>query len=117
GFLNLAYGTIQKSNGAQWSFDTTLQWIGEQRLPDLSGNPQEFRLPEYGKSYFQLNAQISRNFNKNIRVYVGGENLTGFTQDYAIIDAQNPFGNYFDGGMVYAPGMAADFYLGVDIEI
>lgn len=116
GFFNLAYGTMKKSNGSQWNFDTTLQWVGEQRLPDTSSNPHEFHMPEYGESYFLLNAQISRNFNKNVRIYLGGENLTGFTQDRAIIDAQNPFGNYFDGGMVYAPVMPASFYIGVDID-
>ena len=26
-----------------------------------------------------------------------------------IVDAQNPFGNYFDGGMVYAAIMPANF--------
>ncbi len=116
GFFNLAYATLKKSNGTQWNFDTTLQWVGEQRLPDTSSNPHEFHMPEYGESYFLLNAQISRNLNKNIRVYLGGENLTGFTQHHAIIDAQNPFGNYFDGGMVYAPVMPANFYIGVDID-
>lgn len=116
GFLNLSYFTMKKINGAQWGFDTTLQWVGEQRLPDTSSNPVAFQMPEYGDSYFRLNAQISRNFNKNLRVYLGAENLTGFTQEHAIIDAQNPFGNYFDGGMVYAPVMPASFYIGVDID-
>ncbi len=116
GFFNLAYGTMKKFNGSQWNFDATLQWVGEQRLPDTSSNPHEFHMSEYGESYFLLNAQISRNFNKNIRVYLGGENLTSYTQHHAIIDAQNPFGNYFDGGMVYAPVMPANFYIGVDID-
>ncbi|MET3731095.1 TonB-dependent receptor domain-containing protein [Moheibacter stercoris] len=116
GFLNLAYATMRKANGSQWSFDTTLQWVGEQRLPNTAGNPHEFHIPEYGESYFQLNAQIAKNFNKVIRVYVGGENLLGYTQHNPIIDAQNPFGNYFDGGMVYAPVMPANFYIGLDID-
>ncbi len=116
GFLNLAYGTIRKTSGAQWNFDTTLQWVGKQRLPDTSSNPHEFHMPDYGDSYFLLNAQVSRNFNKVLRLYVGAENLLSYTQHHAIIDAQNPFGNYFDGGMVYAPVMPANFYIGLDIE-
>ncbi len=116
GFLNLAYGTMKKSNGSQWNFDTTLQWVGEQRLPDTSSNPHEFHMPEYGESYFLLNAQMSRNFNKVLRLYAGAENLLSYTQHHAIIDAQNPFGNYFDGGMVYAPVMPANFYIGLDID-
>lgn len=116
GFINLAYATMRKSNGSQWSFDTTLQWVGEQRLPDTSGNPHEFHIHDRGESYFQLNAQIAKNFNKTLRVYVGGENLLSYTQHNPIIDAQNPFGNYFDGGMVYAPVMPANFYIGLDID-
>jgi outer membrane receptor for ferrienterochelin and colicins len=116
GFLNLAYATMRKGNGSQWSFDTTLQWVGEQRLPDMSSSAHAGHLPEKGESYFQLNAQIAKNFNKTIRVYLGGENLLGYTQHNPIIDAQNPFGNYFDGGMVYAPVMPANFYIGLDID-
>lgn len=116
GFLNLAYATLKKSNGAQWNFDTTLQWVGEQRLPSTASNPHEFHMPEYGESYFLLNAQVSRNFNKVLRLYVGAENLLSYTQHHAIIDAQNPFSNYFDGGMVYAPIMPTNFYIGLDID-
>lgn len=116
GFLNLAYGTMRKASGSQWSFDTTLQWVGEQRLPDTSANPHEFHNPTKGESYFQLNAQIAKNFNKVLRLYVGAENILGYTQHNPIIDAQNPFSNYFDGGMVYAPVMPANFYIGLDID-
>lgn len=116
GFFNASYATDKNDKGAFWSFDTTLQLVGKQKLPNLNANPAEFRLPEYSDSFATLNAQISRNFNKNIRVYLGGENLTSYTQNQPIIDAKNPFGNYFDGGMVYAPIMPANFYLGVDFS-
>ena len=55
-------------------------------------------------------------FNKHIRAYFGGENLTGYQQTNPILDAQNPFGNYFDGGMVYAPIMPANLYIGLDVN-
>jgi len=115
GFVNLAYATNKNSKGGFWSFDTTLNWVGKQRLPETSGNPAEFRLPAYSDSYAVLNAQISRNFNKKIRAYFGGENLTSYYQKNAIVDFRNPFGNYFDGGMVYAPIMKANFYVGLDV--
>lgn len=115
GFVNFAYATGKNSKGGFWSFDTTLNWIGKQRLPDTSTNPEIFRLPGYSKSYAILNAQISRNFNKKIRMYLGGENLTSYYQKNAIIDFKNPFGNYFDGGMVYAPVMKANVYVGLDV--
>lgn len=115
GFVNLAYSTNKNTNGGYWSFDTTLNLVGKQRLPNTSSNPKEFQLPTYSESYAILNAQISRNFNKKIRAYVGGENLTSYYQKNAIVDVKNPFGNYFDGGMVYAPIMKANFYVGLDV--
>ncbi len=114
GFFNASYSTEPTEGKAFWSFDTTLQYVGKQDLPNLSTNPSEFQLARSSDSFVTLNAQISRDFSKNIRIYVGGENLTSFTQDNPIIDAANPFGNYFDGGMVYAPIMPANFYLGMD---
>lgn len=115
GFVNLAYSTNKNNNGGFWSFDTTLNLVGKQRLPNTSSNPEEFQLPTYSESYAILNAQISRNFNKKIRAYLGGENLTSYYQKNAIVDFKNPFGNYFDGGMVYAPIMKANIYVGLDV--
>ncbi|WP_265428897.1 TonB-dependent receptor domain-containing protein [Chryseobacterium sp. YIM B08800] len=115
GFVNLAYATNKNKNEGFWSFDTTLNWVGKQRLPNTSSNPAEFQLPMYSESYAILNAQISRNFNKKLRAYLGGENLTSYHQKNAIMDFRNPFGNYFDGGMVYAPIMKANFYVGFDV--
>lgn len=115
GFVNAAYSTNKSDKGGFWSFDTTLNIVGKQRLPDTSSNPLEFQLPAYSPSYAVLNAQISRNFNQKIRAYLGGENLTSYSQSNAIVDFKNPFGNYFDGGMVYAPIMKANFYVGLDL--
>ncbi len=115
GFFNAAYTTNKSNKGAFWNFDATLQIVGPQKLPDLNDNPTEYRLAEYSDTFATLNAQVSRNFNENIRVYLGGENLTSYTQERPIIDAANPFGNYFDGGMVYAPIMPANIYVGMDV--
>jgi len=115
GFVNLTYSTNKNNNGGFWSFDTTLNWVGKQRLPNTSTNPEAFQLPTYSESYAILNAQVSRNFNKKIRAYLGGENLTSYYQKNAIVDFKNPFGNYFDGGMVYAPIMKANLYVGLDV--
>lgn len=116
GFANLAYSTNKTEKGRFWSFDTTLNLVGKQRLPNTKSNPTEFQLGDYSPSYATLNAQISRNFSEKIRVYLGGENLTGYQQKVAILDSANPFGNYFDGGMVYAPIMKQNFYVGVDFK-
>lgn len=116
GFVNLAYTTNKSIKGGFWSFDTTLNVVGKQRLPNTSSNPAELQIPTYSESYAVLNAQISRNFNQKIRAYFGGENLTSYNQSNAIVDFKNPFGNYFDGGMVYAPIMKANFYVGLDVS-
>lgn len=116
GFANVAYSTNKTEKGRFWSFDTTLNLVGKQRLPNTKSNPAEFQIGDYSPSYSTLNAQISRNFSEKIRVYLGGENLTGYQQKVAILDAANPFGNYFDGGMVYAPVMKQNFYVGVDFK-
>ena len=115
-FFNAAYSTDKTEKGAFWSFDSTFNWIGKQRLPFTQENPVAFQLPNYSKPYVTLNAQVSKNFNDALRLYVGGENLTNFKQKNAIMDAKNPFGNYFDGGMVYAPVMGANFYVGLDAK-
>ncbi|WP_234109852.1 TonB-dependent receptor domain-containing protein [Chryseobacterium sp. R2A-55] len=116
GFANFSYSTHKNDKGGFWSFDTTLNLVGKQRIPNTKSNPAEFQLPEYSNSYATLNAQIAKDFNKNIRVYLGGENLTSYTQTNPILDAKNPFGNYFDGGMVYAPIMPANVYIGIDLK-
>ena len=116
GFLNMAYASKKKDNGGFWSFDTTLNWVGKQRLPNMVGNPSEFQLPQYSASFLTWNAQLAKDFNKKIRVYVGGENLTSYRQENTIIDAKNPFGKYFDGGMVYSPIMPLNVYAGLDVK-
>ena len=116
GFANFSYATDKNKNQGFWSIDTTVNLIGEQRLPFTNSNPVQFQSPDYSPSYITMNAQIARNFNDKIRLYVGAENLTSYTQHHPIIDAQNPFGNYFDGGMVYAPIMPINAYVGLDVK-
>ena len=116
GFFNAAYSTKKEGKDNFWTFDTTLQFVGKQRIPYTQSNPQNLQLPEFSDSYMTLNAQVAYQFNKHIRAYFGGENLTGYQQTNPILDAQNPFGNYFDGGMVYAPIMPANLYVGLDVN-
>lgn len=115
-FINLSYATPKTEKGGFWAFNSTLNWVGKQRLPNTQDNPMEYQLSPYSSSYMTLNAQISKNFNEKIRAYFGAENLTNKIQHQAIIDPKNPFGNYFDGGMIYAPIMPRNFYIGFDFE-
>lgn len=115
-FANLSYTTNKSPKGAFWSLDTTLNIVGKQRLPNTAPSLAKYRLPDYSDTFATLNAQISRNFNDNIRLYLGAENVTGTTQQNPIIEAQNPFGNYFDAGMIYKPIMPTNFYAGIDVN-
>ncbi len=115
GFVNAAYTTPKNSKGGFWSFDSTLNLVGKQRLANTAMNPVPYQLAQYSDPYSTLNMQIAHNFNEKFRLYAGAENLTGTVQDKPIIDAANPFGNYFDASMVYAPIMPANIYLGVDL--
>ena len=115
GFVNASYATAKTEKGGFWSFDATLNVVGKQRLPDTSDNPEEFRLDAYSPSFTTLNAQVSRNINTKIRLYLGMDNITSTKQKNPIIDAKNPFGNYFDGGMVYGPIMPGNVYAGLDV--
>lgn len=63
------------------------------------------------KTYCTLNAQVTRNF-RHWAVYIGGENLTGFTQKNPIIGASNPWGNTFDSTMIWGPLHGAVVYVG-----
>jgi outer membrane receptor protein involved in Fe transport len=90
GFFNAAYSTKKEGKDNFWTFDTTLQFVGKQRIPYTQSNPQNLQLPEFSDSYMTLNAQVAYQFNKHIRAYFGGENLTGYQQTNPILDAQNP---------------------------
>ena len=79
-FFNAAYSTKRKEKDNFWTFDTTLQFVGKQRIPYTQSNPQNLQLPEFSDSYMTLNAQVAYQFNKHIRAYFGGENLTGYQQ-------------------------------------
>jgi outer membrane receptor for ferrienterochelin and colicins len=106
-FANIAYET---ANG--WKFDYTINWLGSQRLPDTRSNPLQFRRDERSPSYFLSNAQISKAWGEKLEVYVGGENIFGFTQNNPIISASDPWSPFFDGTIVWGPIMHSMYYVG-----
>ena len=116
-FTNISYETPRKKNGALWRFDYTFNWLGEQRLPFTATNPAEDQLPEYAPSYSLMNAQVARVFNDKFELYVGGENLTGYTQENPILASDNPFGPNFDTSIVYAPILKSMYYAGLRFKI
>jgi outer membrane receptor for ferrienterochelin and colicins len=107
GLVNLAYTPTKR-----WEFDFTTSINGPKRLPETSLNPIQFQRETYTPTYALFSAQVTYKF-KNLDIYVGGENLGGFTQPNPILDSQNPFGHYFDASMIWAPIFGRMIYSGI----
>ncbi len=108
GLVNLAYEWRQPD----LVFDFTTQFYGQSRLPDMSDNHAAHELGAFSAPYVLMMAQVTKNFDA-LEIYVGSENITGFTQHNPIIDATDPFGEDFDAGVIYAPLMPRMFYAGL----
>ena len=110
GLLTASYQTPL----GKWQFDATLQLNGGGRMPTpyTTNNYKDLSWQtEYG-SFEQLNLQITRYF-RNWSIYVGGENLTDFTQKNPIINADNPWGDTFDSSMIWGPMHGRKIYIGL----
>ncbi len=112
GLVALSYATPLK----KWQFDASVQLNGGGRVPDTSENPLQYRRSSTFNSYQVYQAQVTKFFRK-WQLYVGGENLGNFTQDNPIIAGDDPFGQYFDGSMVWGPLMGRRFYAGIRVFI
>ncbi|TXH22209.1 MAG: TonB-dependent receptor [Chitinophagaceae bacterium] len=106
-FINLAY---ELNNG--WSIDYTTQWLSKKRIPFTGSNPQNLQMNAYSPSYFQMSAQVTKKLNNGLELYLGGENLTNYRQKHLFIDEKNPFGQHFDGSLVWGPALGAMAYFG-----
>ncbi len=112
-FANVGYET---RNG--WKFDYTIQWIGTKRVPAVHGHHGGGIEPEsQSPSFVQMNAQVSKAWNENFEVYVGGENLTHYMQHNLVLGANNPYGVGFDASMVWGPVMGRNIYAGLRYKI
>lgn len=112
GMAHLSYKTRNK----KWQYDATVQFYGKSRLPINRLSPTEVTTDTYGKAYARINAQITRIFKK-WEFYLGGENLTNVRQQNPIIDAANPFGNYFDATRVWGPIVGVYGYIGLRFSL
>ncbi len=111
-FFNASYATKYD----RWKADVTVHWYGSKRLPDTSDKPIELRRQTQSPDYFHINAQVSRGYRWG-SIYLGSENLFGFTQDDPIIDPGNPFGENFDASIVWGPILGRMIYAGVKYKI
>ena len=127
GLLTASYKTPLE----KWQIDVTLQLNGGGRMPTpystANGTPSATTgtaatatgSPSWDsrfKAYEQLSAQITREF-RHFSVYVGGENLTGFTQKNPIIGADNPWSNTFESTLVWGPVHGRVIYAGTRIRL
>ncbi len=112
-FANLAYET----NG--WKFDYTVSYSSRKRLPSTEGNPSGYQRADYSPSFVVMNAQVTKTIGKKnpFDIYIGGENLTNYYQKNAIIAADDPFGEYFDASMIWAPVTGRMLYGGLRFRI
>lgn len=113
GLFNVGYAT----NFDKWLINATLHYTGSKKLPatTLYANQLEGEVAS-SPEYITVNSQVTRNF-KNWAMYVGVENLTNYTQENPIIDAENPFGNNFDASVIWGPLMERKFYAGLRYTI
>lgn len=102
GLLTLSYKTPMEL----WHFDVTGNINGGGELYDHSSYP----------AFFQLQAQITREFRK-FSIYLGGENLTNYRIPIPIINAVNPYSNLFDATQIWGPTEGAMAYIGMRIKI
>ena len=102
GLLTLSYKTPLEL----WQFDVTGQLNGGGELYDQSRYP----------AYFQLQAQITRDF-RNFSLYLGGENLTNYKIDNPIINSHHPWNAAFDATQVWGHITGAMAYIGVRFKL
>ncbi|MDE6265780.1 MAG: TonB-dependent receptor [Muribaculaceae bacterium] len=97
-----------------WQFDATLQLNGGGRMPAAPVIDGKAAWGSTFKSYTRLNLQVTRHW-RNISVYVGGENLTGFTQKNPVVYL--PSADLYDPTMVWGPVHGAMFYAGFRLNL
>jgi len=118
-FVNKYKGLVTVSYATRfekWRFDLTGQFNGSTRIPDTQKMPVKLQRAENSPAYFSLLGQINRKF-KFFEVYLGGENLTNFTQNDPITEYQYPYHSHFDASMVWGPIVQWSLYAGVRISI
>jgi outer membrane receptor protein involved in Fe transport len=108
GLITLSYATPYD----KWKFDVTGQYLGPSRLPDTERMPVFLQRQEHSPDYINLMAQVTKKY-KSWEFYVGGENLTNFTQGDPITGYNAPYHTYFDTSTVWGPLVGTTVYAGL----
>ncbi len=109
GVLNLQWATSLR----RWIFDFTASVNGPCRVWDFMKSEYP---TGYSPVYPLLYAQVTRRF-KGFDVYLGGENLTGYTQKNPIFGADDAFSSDFDASQIWGPLMGLRVYAGIRLTI
>jgi outer membrane receptor for ferrienterochelin and colicin len=115
GFLNLSYETKKNDKDAQWKCDATVQFIGDQRMPDRFADESGSVTVSRNNSprFVQVHGQLTRIFKKGLQCYIGIENASDYRLQEPILGASQPFSQTFDASQVYGPVFGRMTYLGL----
>lgn len=111
-FSNLAY----ENKSGKWKFDVTALRTDIARLPHSHERPVEFQWPHESQPFWRINGQITRDLG-GFEIYLGGENLTNYTQNNPIVSVENPFNQNFDAANVWAPIYGRIIYAGLRLTV
>jgi len=110
--LNLQYATRLD----KWIFDFTASLNGPCRVWDFMRGMNGMYTEGYSPVYPLLYAQVTKRF-KNFDIYIGGENLTGYTQPDPIVSAGDTSSSTFDASCIWGPLMGIRIYGGVRLTL
>ncbi len=116
-FVNVSYVSSVATYKGHWRASATLQYTGQQRIPDTETNPVEFQLKPDSPGYWLMSGQLTRVFRKDMEIYAGVENIFNYKQDPVIIDAAHPQSPYFDSGLIWGPIFGREWYVGFRYSI
>ncbi len=109
-FLNVEF------NNNKWVWSQTLALTGSQRL-SASYYPDSQVSGEYSPAYVTYSTQLTRTIRKDLDVYLGVENLGGFTQDTPIYNDLGSSNPRFESALVWGPINRQVVYLGLNFKI
>lgn len=102
----------------KWIGNVTVQWVGEQRLLDISSypTPGSNGHPNQSPNYIMMNIHAGRAIGK-WDLYAGVENATNYFQDYQIVSPTAAGSRFFDATRLYGPTMGLRWYVGTKFLI
>ncbi len=98
----------------QWQFDWITKVHGKHRLVY---NELAVDRGEFSPAYVSMNVQVNKYFENGIEIYIGGENISNYTQADPIIGGEDPYQNGFDASQVWGPIVGGILYGGLRYKL